>query len=104
MNFPKELKVPPQKAPLRLDEFLILQFPRTSRRFWSERLRDIVTVNGKVPKKALLLFGGERLHFKTEEIPGSETFHPDSDLKVRVVKEDSSFLVLEKPSGLPTHP
>jgi 23S rRNA pseudouridine1911/1915/1917 synthase len=104
MNFPKELKVPPQKEPLRLDRFLILQFPLTSRRFWREHLGDILTVDGKTPKKALFLSGGELLRFKREEMPGSGTYPADADLKIQIVEEDSSFLVVEKPSGIPSHP
>jgi 23S rRNA pseudouridine1911/1915/1917 synthase len=104
MNFPKELKVPPQKEPLRLDKFLILQFPMTSRRFWREHLREILTVDGKDPKKALFLSGGELLRFKREEMPGSGTYPADAELKIQVVEEDPSFLVVEKPSGIPSHP
>jgi 23S rRNA pseudouridine1911/1915/1917 synthase len=104
MKLPRELVVPPQKEPIRLDRFLVQYLKKTSRTFWRKNLEKLMTVNGSKPKKSLLLQGGERLCFLSEKISVDETPEADSSLKVQVVLKDPSFLVVEKPAGIAVHP
>jgi len=99
----QDLIVPPLNLPLRLDTFLVRQIPDTSRRFWKTRLQEVVTVNGVRPKKGMLLHGGERIGFSSE-IKIDPLPLPDEQVEVKIVNEDPSFLVVDKPAGIPSHP
>jgi len=101
--FPPQLTVPPQKIPVRLDKFLVEKFPTTSRAFWKKHLLKSLRVDGRSPKKGLLLRGGESLQFlKTLSLETPP--EADPSVEAKVLLEDSSFLIVEKPSGLPVHP
>jgi 23S rRNA pseudouridine1911/1915/1917 synthase len=63
-----------------------------------------VAVDGTVVRKgALLLEAGQRLHATFSASEGVE-LAPEADVEVRVVVEDPSFLVVDKPAGLVVHP
>jgi RluA family pseudouridine synthase len=66
-------------------------------------LEKIQRVDGTIPKKGLLLHGGEKLEFLD---PNSfeEEYEADPEVPWSLVAEEPSFLVVEKPSGIPVHP
>lgn len=103
MNFPAQLVVPTQTIPVRLDKFLVSQWPKTSRAYWQKNLENRVRVDGKRARKGQWLHGGERLEFLKQEREGSKVSAPSLQ-KIKVVLEDPSFLVVEKPPGLSVHP
>jgi 23S rRNA pseudouridine1911/1915/1917 synthase len=98
------LTVPEQKTPIRLDKFLIEQFPHTSRHFWREHLQEWVQVNGKKPAKGHLLKGGEKLFLR--EIPPSElpSLSPNPQVVLPILFEDNFLFAVDKPVGLPCLP
>ncbi len=101
MKFPRELVVPPQSKPIRLDAFLVNYFPKTSRSFWKKNLQKLVQLNHQQLKKGGFLKGGEILSFLTE---WNESLQADPKLKIKIILEDSNFLVVEKPPGIAVHP
>lgn len=100
MNF----RVPEQKSPVRLDKFLIGRFPRTSRSFWRNHLREWVRVNGKVPAKGFLLRGGENLFLKAIPPEKPIPLKPNPDIHLNCLYEDDHLFAIDKPAGLPCLP
>lgn len=94
--------VPPQDSALRLDLFLIQEFGK-SRAYWKEAIQSKVKVNGRAPKKGLLLSGGEVLEYE-EEAENKNPFSADPDLSIQIVYEDPEFIAVEKPAGMDVHP
>ncbi len=101
MKFPRELVVPTQSKPIRLDSFLVSYFPKTSRAFWKKNLEKLVRINRKNITKGFFLKGGEHLFFSSDY---TDQIQPDLDIKIKILMEDSNFLVVEKPAGIPVHP
>lgn len=101
MIFPRELLVPAQSKPIRLDSYLVHYFPKTSRTFWKKNLQKLVRLNGRVFKKGIFLKGGEKLSFETN---WNESIQPDPKIKIKVILEDRNFLVVEKPTKIAVHP
>lgn len=103
MTQAKKILVPSQPTPIRLDQFLIQSFPSTSRSFWKENLENLVKLNGRSPKKGVFLTGGEKIEIHGEILTEEEML-PDPNLKIKILLEDPSFLIAEKPAGVPVHP
>ncbi|MBL7684766.1 MAG: RluA family pseudouridine synthase [Deltaproteobacteria bacterium] len=101
MIFPESLQVPPLKEALRLDLFLIEQFPETSRAFWRKNLLDLVRVDGLLPKKGSLLHGNETLSFLKTSV---DFFEIPPSFSIQIHYEDPHFLIVEKPSGISMYP
>ena len=96
--------LPVQHAEIRLDAFIRQCLPHLSRREVENAIRDrLFSVGEKVSKKGDRLAGGDRLVFQVLQIGSRSTRRPLNDLDVRIVYEDLSILIVDKPAGLPTH-
>ena len=89
----------------RLDVVLARRVPGLSR----DRVKALfeageVRVNGRRAKKSALVAAGDRVIL--ESLPGPTDFHavPDPDLSIEVILEREGFVVVDKPSGVPSHP
>jgi 23S rRNA pseudouridine955/2504/2580 synthase/23S rRNA pseudouridine1911/1915/1917 synthase len=85
---------------MRLDRLLALKFPVINRDEWQNRiLSGMVLVNSKKSKPSRKIHAEEKIEFfyrRKDE--------PDVDFNVKILHEDDSLLVLEKPANLPVHP
>ncbi len=98
----KILKVPPDSEGLRLDRFLAQNIPGVSRSFVATLIRGgSVLVEGKPVQADRKLQPGEEVRLQEAARAWSSG---DDPLKGRIIHEDASILVLDKPSGLLMHP
>jgi 23S rRNA pseudouridine1911/1915/1917 synthase len=96
--------VGPGVEPIRLDVFLASQ-PEVGSRVAARRLVDQghVVVEGQRVKPGLFLAAGQRVTFTVQ--PATDPLAPDQPLpEVRVLYEDASLCVIDKPAGLAVHP
>lgn len=89
----------------RLDVVLARRTPELSR----ARARGLIAegavrVNGRLVKKGRVVSAGDRITL--ERLPGPVDFHalPDPDAPLEVLVETEDFVIVNKPSGLPSHP
>jgi 23S rRNA pseudouridine1911/1915/1917 synthase len=102
---PQLWKVEEGSSGLRLDRFLMNQFPVVSRVFIQDLVRDqLVRVNGKNVKKGQVLHRGDRVEMDPFLMPHERRIEPNSEIGLAIVFESRDVLVLNKPPGLPTHP
>ena len=100
----KSWKVPAELAQIRVDAFARECLPHLSRREIDGAIRDrLFSVNDRVTRKGDRLGAGDTLVFNGPEAWLAVNPLPNPELKVRVVSEDSSILILDKPAGMPTH-
>jgi 23S rRNA pseudouridine1911/1915/1917 synthase len=95
--------VPPQSAGQRLDTFLASQITHTSR---SQIRRAIesgdVTVNSRQAKPSYSVHPGEEIQV---ELPETEPLQAAPEpIPLDIVFEDDEIIVINKPSGMVTHP
>jgi 23S rRNA pseudouridine1911/1915/1917 synthase len=96
--------VPAGLQGIRLDAFARRCLPQLSRRQLENALREnTFTINGKIGKKGDRLGAGDRLVFTGPADWLAEKPVADTQLNVRIVYEDSSILVVDKPAGMATH-
>lgn len=100
----KELSVEPARAGARLDVYLgeALGLSRAKlKRLFDE---GAVRVNGRPAKKGLTLAGGEQLRVELPEEAPALVPEAATDLTATILYEDDDVVVLDKPSGVPSHP
>ena len=93
-----------ERAQIRLDAFVRECLPHLSRREVEAAIRQrLFSIDGRAAKKGERISSGDILLFKGPE--GWLSAHPpaDSALAVRVVYEDESILIADKPAGMATH-
>jgi 23S rRNA pseudouridine1911/1915/1917 synthase len=97
-----ERTVPSAAAGKRVDTWLAETLGESSRAL-AQRLIEAgqVEVDGQRPAKSLRLRGGERVS-ATIELPGPE--RDAAQPAPRIVHEDASLLIVDKPAGLVVHP
>ena len=98
------LDIPLEMAGERLDKVLAGSLPDYSRnrlKAWVEA--GAVMVDGKVTKARYLLRGGESIKVFPQEMPEQFAFSPE-DIKLDIVYEDESLIVINKQPGLVVHP
>jgi 23S rRNA pseudouridine1911/1915/1917 synthase len=96
--------VPAAHEPIRLDAFARRCLPHLSRREIEIAIRDgLFSAGGRVKKKGDRLSAGDELVFQGPDIWLAESPRADEDLKVDIVYEDGSILIVNKPAGMPTH-
>ena len=98
------LDIPLEMAGERLDKVLAGSLPDYSRnrlKAWVEA--GAVMVDGKVTKARYLLRGGESIKVFPQEMPEQFAFSPE-DIKLDIVYEDESLIVVNKQPGLVVHP
>ena len=96
--------IPAEFAGLRVDQALARLFPEHSRSRLQTWLKEgRVRVDGVSPESKRKVWGGERLEI--DEAPPAELLSElPEDIPLRVVFEDASLLVIDKPAGLVVHP
>jgi len=101
----RELIVDESGHAARLDVYLARVLPAVTRR----RARALVdagevTVNGKRARKGDALRAGDAVAIWSEPIPESWSPLPAPEIELVVLREEESFLAIEKPSGIPSVP
>lgn len=90
----------PGEAGLRLDRYLQIRFPSYNRTGWQEKIRSgQVLINGEMVRPSRRIQPGDRIDYSFERGP-----EPEINRNVRIIYEDESILVLDKPPNLPMHP
>lgn len=101
---PVTLVAPDDCAGLRLDQALARLLPEHSRNRLAQWVRDArVTVDGREAAPRDKLSGGERIEVRPRHDP-QLLAHTPEDIPLRVVFEDDTVIVIDKPAGLVVHP
>jgi 23S rRNA pseudouridine1911/1915/1917 synthase len=96
--------VPHELAGQRLDQALANMFPEHSRSRLQAWLRDgHIRLDARAAKPKQKIWGGEEVRLAPQPVP-SELAHRAEDIDLRVVYEDTSVMVIDKPAGLVVHP
>ena len=96
--------VPEEMGGLRLDQALARLFHQYSRNRLQDWLRSgHILVDGRSPAPRTAVVGGERITLTPPSLPDSAA--PKAQrMPLRIVHEDASLLVIDKPAGLVVHP
>lgn len=87
----------------RLDNFLSEMSDTISRAKLQALIKSgVVTVNGIVKKSSYYLKEGDKIEFEIPDI--EEVIIEPQDIPLEIVYEDENMLVVNKPSGMLTHP
>lgn len=102
MSRGERFRVPEGAAGERLDRYLAerLEVPRNQVQHWIRQER--VQVDGRPAKPSLALAGGEWLEVEPPPVPPSGIAPQGGPL--RVLHEDDTLVVVDKPPGLTVHP
>ncbi|MEX0959443.1 MAG: 23S rRNA pseudouridine(1911/1915/1917) synthase RluD [Burkholderiales bacterium] len=101
---PRELTVPPDCAGMRLDQALARLLPEYSRSRLQRWMREgHITVDGRAAAAKARVWGGERIAVLPQHDAEALAFHAES-IPLRIVFEDNTILVVDKPAGLVVHP
>lgn len=88
---------------LRLDKYLSSQQPEQSRSRFEQLIKaGHITVNGKVAKPAYQVLTGDVIEI--DEPAPIDDINPRQDVPFTVIFEDEDIIVIDKPSGVVTHP
>jgi 23S rRNA pseudouridine1911/1915/1917 synthase len=98
----KIFRVPPCKAPVRLDTFLVTLNPHVPKRQLRLALHGSVRVDGRYAKKGTLLLGGEEI--LVPELLLRSFVIPNQNLRVPILYEDDHIIVIDKPPSIPCCP
>ncbi len=91
------------KRKIRIDKFVHELRPERSRSFWQQVIRaGKVLVNGKRVKPNHVLKRGEEVVIHVP--PPEPEVPPAQEIKLDIVYEDGSLIVINKPPGLVVHP
>jgi len=94
---------------MRLDKILTKKYPKFSRSFWQKVIKSgLVLVNGEKVKPNYFFRPNDQLKIdwkkvKEKNFPSLDLI-PYFDIKLKIIHEDKDYLIVEKPSGLLTHP
>jgi 23S rRNA pseudouridine1911/1915/1917 synthase len=96
--------VPRALAGLRLDQALVKMFPQYSRNRLQAWLKSgHITVNGKRWYPDHAVTGGEAIALQPPRVPDAAV--PQAQrMPLKIVHEDASLIVIDKPAGLVVHP
>ncbi len=96
--------VPAAMAGARLDQALARLIPELSRARLQQWIRDErISVDGRAARASARVHGGEVLHVSPDPAPAELAARPEP-IPLRIVYEDESILVIDKPAGLVVHP
>lgn len=99
----ESLIIPIEAKGERFDKFLSQQFPHLSRGRIQEAISSgEILLGGEVVSQKYKLKGGEHISLALKEAVVLEDL--PEDIPLRIVYEDESILVINKPSGLTVHP
>jgi 23S rRNA pseudouridine1911/1915/1917 synthase len=90
----------------RLDKFLTNQFPRYSRAFLKEQIKQgNFLVNNKKVKPHYILSEKDKVGLAPNfSLPSAAKLIPNYNINPTIIYEDSDILVINKPAGLSVHP
>ncbi|MDH5655717.1 MAG: RluA family pseudouridine synthase [Spirochaetia bacterium] len=95
-----QIFVKENESGMRLDKMMSIRFPVIGREEWRKRiLEGSVLLDSKKARPSRILKKDEPIEFfyqKKEE--------PDVDFRVKILYEDESLLIFDKPGNLPVHP
>ena len=98
-----ELILPPEAAGKRFDVAVAAAAPRLSRSYAGRLLKEgAIQIDGKTVKQSASAKGGERVVVVLPE-PEEIEAKPE-DIPLRILYEDASIIVVNKPAGMVTHP
>ncbi len=100
-----ELEIREDEAGQRIDVALARQVPELSRARAKALIEQgAVRVDGRRVKKSHVLSVGQRVTL--DHIPGAVDFYaaPDPSLALQVLFENAQYVVVDKPTGVPSHP
>ncbi len=97
-----EIIVPEDNEPMRLDHFLTKTYPERSRTYWQKLITyKHVFVDGINTSKHFLVSPGAKIRIEAQKEQDTvNTEIPD----IEVIAETDDYIVIEKPTGLLTHP
>jgi len=99
------IEVPPADAGTRLDLFLVARIPGTSRPLVTRAIKQqVIWVNGRPEARGYRLAAGDKVLVGELMERVDWKARPNPDIPLPVLHEDPSFLVIDKPAGLPVHP
>ncbi|GAB4428011.1 MAG: RluA family pseudouridine synthase [Turneriella sp.] len=101
MRIERKLITAPEDAQgARLDAWLAARFPVLSRNEWQQRIDGgHVTLNGRQARASRRLNFGDRVEFSY-----TMRDEPEVPTDIGILYEDTDYLVVNKPPGLPVHP
>lgn len=98
------IKVDPGQSLLRIDKFLSDRLPNTSRNRIQNGIRDgLVKVNGVEVRSNYKVRPDDLVTISLPQPPREKDVVPE-DIPLRIVYEDHSILVVDKPAGMVVHP
>ena len=100
---PSKIEIISDASEVRLDKYVAEKIPDLSRM----RVRELIdsgsiTVNGKTAKPSYLIKTGDRI--VADVPPPPPTVHVAENIPLKIIYEDDSLAVIDKPPGLTTHP
>src|SRR6266849_2151301 len=101
---PLSATVPLEMGGLRLDQALARLFHQYSRSRLQDWLRaGHITVDGRTPPARMAVSGGEQVLLTPPRLPDSGAPRAQR-MPLKIVHEDASLMVIDKPAGLVVHP
>ncbi|MCB0309253.1 MAG: RluA family pseudouridine synthase [Bdellovibrionales bacterium] len=89
----------------RVDAFLVEYFPGISRSYIHRLFLDKkVQVNDRTVRKGHILRPGDLVSIEPFVLPSERRLQPNFTLTLDVVYQTRHYLLINKPSGIPTHP
>lgn len=99
-----DLTMPVEHAGLRLDQALAKLLPNWSRNRLQTWITDQrITLDGQAATAKQKVWGNERIQIIPQEIV-TESVHIAEDIKLDIIYEDDSIIVINKPVGMVVHP
>jgi len=98
----RELTVPAELKPQRVDAFLRERLAISRTQLSSLFESGGVRVNGRLAKKGQIVEAGQRIRLRS--VPSGASLVADLDLPLSVLHLDDAFLFVDKPAGYPSHP
>lgn len=97
------LRVPPEDAGKRLDQWLAAHLPDVSRMRVQQLIeQNKIMIHGATPKASLRLKGGEEITITGEvELPPLRAFA--EEIPLNIIYEDENLAVIDKPAGMSVH-
>ncbi len=101
---PIELELTPEVCGMRLDKVLstlVSQYSRSRLQQWIDA--GHVSVDGEVAKAKMTMYGDEKVVILPQPAPEDQAFTAEP-MDLKIIHEDESILVIDKPAGLVVHP
>ncbi len=98
------LTIPVAHAGLRLDQALAKLLPNWSRsRLQSWIFENRVILDGRIATVKQKVWGNEHIQISLQDII-AESFYTAENITLKIIYEDESLIIINKPVGLVTHP